>query len=120
MDDNSFLGDEGDTSPEQRFMDYMRILLTDAGVMHSLLAEIDPAFVVCHEFDFIGGVEQAAEIAEFVSPGQEVAEMLKASLIGTARQQSATIQALPFEGAEKIVARVQRKLDTFESTFCAR
>lgn len=101
-------------------MDYMRILFTDAGVMHSLLAEIDPAFIICHKFTDMGDADQAGKVADFLSPTPEVADMLRAAFIVTASEHVSTHDPLPFKGAEELVRRLQRKLDVVEATVCGR
>lgn len=101
-------------------MNYMQILFTDAGAMHSLLTEIDPAFVICHRYSHLGDAEQAGKIAEFLSPTAEVADMLRESLTDTVWDHPAANDSLPFEGSERIVHRLQLKLDVLESTFCVQ
>lgn len=97
---------------------YMRTLFTEAGVMHSLLAEVAPEFVVCHDYAKLGDVEQAASIAEFVSPSAEVAAMFRRSLTESARSPSAAAESLPHNGKDEVASRLQQKLDVLESRFC--
>lgn len=99
-------------------MDYMRILFTDIAVMHSLLAEIDPAFVVCHDFEFLGDAGQAAKIADFLAPNSQVAEVLQFSLMDTAVEDERVKESLPFLDSEMLISRLQHKFDAFESTYC--
>lgn len=99
-------------------MHYVQILFTNIAVMHSLLAEIDPAFVVCHEYGLLGDPEQAGRIADFVTPSAEVAQELKTALVEVASGGSSTNESLPYVSAEAVVTRLQEKLDAFESTYC--
>ena len=100
-------------------MEYMQILLTDIAVVHSFLAELDPAFVVCHDFHRVGDIEQAAMVADFLAPNSEVAEPLQASFVAVAKAHGASTESLLFDGADVIESRLQRKLDAFESALCA-
>lgn len=100
-------------------MQYMQILFTDIAVLHSFIAELDPGFVVCHDYDRLGSVNQSVAIADVLAPNAEVAALVKTSFIDVA----ATIPAspnksLPYLKAEVVAARLQRKLDTFESQIC--
>lgn len=99
-------------------MEYMQILLTDTAVMHSFLAELDPAFVVCHDFDRIGDVEQASTIADHLAPNADLARPMKASFVEMAKTHNVSTEELPYEGAGVIASRLQRKFDAFESSLC--
>lgn len=99
-------------------MHYARILFTDTAVMHSLLAELDPAFVVCHNYDLLGDVDQAYEIANFVSPSAEVAALVEASLIDTVVSHEEAEETFPYPHVDAVVARLQQKLNAFEYKFC--
>lgn len=116
---DSFLGDEGKTTPEQRFMEYLQIMLTDIAVVHSFLAELDPAFVVCHDFSRVGESEQSSLVASFLAPNADVAERLKDSMIdAVAVTHRSASKILPYDGVDVVSARLQRKFDAFESTLC--
>eukprot|EP00903_Cladosiphon_okamuranus_P007626 g7395.t1 len=112
-----WLGDEATTRPEQRFIEYLKILFTDMGVMHSLLSEIDPAFVVCHDWEYLGNAKQAKKISDFIAPTPEVASRLEETFVELATARHIGTEDLPF-GANEVVARLQKKLDAFESEYC--
>lgn len=99
-------------------MEYMQVLLTDIAVMHSFLAELDPAFVICHEFNRTGELEQSSVIADFLAPNAHIAEQFKTSLISMAVPHGVSSEPLPYDGADVIAARLQRKLDAFEPALC--
>lgn len=99
-------------------MEYMQIMLTDIAVMHSFLAELDPAFVICQDFERIGEVEQSTAIANFLAPNAHIAGPLKTSLIEMAKRRGASNETLPYAGADLVAARLQRKFDVFESDLC--
>ena len=101
-------------------MEYMRILMTNIAVMHSFLAGIDPAFVVCHDFDYIGDVDQISRIAEHVVPAVDLVDKFISSLIETIPEQSLDEESLSFEGADFVVSRLQRHLDSYEFIYCTR
>lgn len=115
---SSAMGNVALTTPRQRFMDYMRVLFTNVAVLNSFLDEIDPAFVVCHKFDLAGDQQQAAQVADFVSPNGVIAGMLAESLVGEYRGHPSVDEPLPFEGADEVAARLQTKLNAFESRYC--
>ena len=87
--------------------------------MHSFLTELDPAFVVCHDFTRIGDVEQASKVADFLAPTAEVAEALQESFMAVGQVHNASKETLPYHGANVVASRVQRKFDAFESLYCA-
>ena len=91
----------------------MQILLTDIAVMHSFLAEIDPAFVVCYDYTRMGDVEQASKVAEFLAPTAEIAEALQESLMAVGHVHNASKETLPYQGADVISSRLQRKFNAF-------
>ena len=100
-------------------MQYMQILLTDIAVLHSFIEELGPGFVICHDYERIGDPEQSAVISAFLAPNEDVAEQLKYSFINVARDAPApSSQSLPYESADIVAARLQRKFDTFESKIC--
>lgn len=101
-------------------MEFTQVMITDIGVMHSFLAELDPAFVICHDFERVGEVEQSSSIADFLAPNADLAESLKQSLIDVARSHGPSTESLPYQGADAVTARLQRKLDAFETDLCAR
>lgn len=85
--------------------------------MHSFLGEIDPAFVVCHDWEYLGNAEQAKKVSEFISPTPEFASRLEETFVESATARHLGAEDLPF-GADEVVARLQKKLDAFESEFC--
>ena len=115
---DSTLGLADDVQPEQRYMQYMQVLITDIAVVHSFLAEIDPAFVICHRFDKAGEVEQSHLIADFLAPNADIARLLNHSLVEVARPHGTSTAALPYDGSDVIAARLQRKFNALESTVC--
>lgn len=117
------MNDPVELTPEERFLEYIRILFTDIAVLQSFLGEISPGFVVCHDWDSLGDREQASEIAGFVAPNDEIAGLVESSLVDTATEHTISeegidIDDLTFFGADKLVARLQRKLDSFEGLYC--
>ncbi|CAM9869775.1 unnamed protein product [Ectocarpus sp. 4 AP-2014] len=108
---------EGAESEEELFVEYMRVLFTDIAVLQSFLSEIAPVFIVCHDWGRLGGKDQASTIANFISPNDEIAGLVKSSLVQTARNSSST-DVLPFENADALVSRLQLKLNAFEPLYC--
>ena len=92
-------------------MQYVQIVLTDTAVMHSFLAELDPAFVICQEFERVGELEQSTSIAKFLAPNGDVAESLRSSLMDMAVAHGVSNESLPYEGASLATVRLQRKFD---------
>ena len=89
--------------------------------MHSFLGEMDPAFVVCHDFDRVGDVNQAHEIAEVLAPSPEVADILAQSFVQSVdhHPRLQVEEPLPFEAESVVIDRFQRKLAAFESIYCS-
>lgn len=85
--------------------------------MHSFLGEIDPAFVICHDWDYLGNADQAKAISEFIAPTPEVALRLEQTFVESATIRQLEAEDLPF-GAAEVAARLQKKLDAIESEFC--
>lgn len=108
----------GTATEESLYVNYVKVLFTDLGAMHSLLSEISPKFVVCHRYDEMGKPESVARVASFVSPSEEVAKMVATSMIAEARPHAASSESLPFTGAEYMQMRLQRKLDVVDATYC--
>lgn len=104
---------------ENNFMEYMQILLADISIMQSLLEEIDPKFIVCHDSARIGEVEQSSKISEFVAPNLEVARFYNESLMDVANSHPRSLvkRHLLYEN-DDVVKRLQRKLDSFEYKYC--
>lgn len=104
------------------------MLFTDAAVVHSFLGELDPSFIVCHDFDRMGNASQAARIAQVLAPNAEVAEPLGRAFVDAARPRGSATEGgdpdprepeeLPFPNEEVVAARLQRKLDAFENVYC--
>lgn len=87
--------------------------------MHSLLAELGPGFVVCHDFDRFGDIDQSAAISNFLAPNAHLAALLNTSFIEVAgAPRVASNESLLYEGADVVAARLQRKFDAFESNIC--
>lgn len=115
----SHLGDVLTTTHEHRYMEYVRVLFTNLGVMHSMLAELGPGFVMCHTFEDMGNIKQTATVANFVAPNEIIAGMLTDALRRTAHQRHGNhAEDFLFEGADVVAARLQRKLDAFEPQYC--
>lgn len=112
-------GTKNEKHNEENFMEYMQILLTDISIMQSLLEEIDPKFIVCHDFARIGDVEQSAKISEFVAPNLEVARFYNESLVDVANSNPRPMveRHLLYEN-DDVIKRLQRKLDSFEYKYC--
>ncbi|CAM9578416.1 unnamed protein product, partial [Hapterophycus canaliculatus] len=62
------LSNPHDTNKQKKFMEYVRVLFTDAAVVQSFLAELDPAFVICHDWNLFGDPDQAQKIADAIAP----------------------------------------------------
>lgn len=108
-----------DNMPEDgQFMQYMHILLTNIAVLESMLEELGPGFIVCHQFDKIDDPEQAHDVAKFLTPSSEVARYLEEAILQYGRPHHGDQEPLPFKGADKIVERLQQKLDSFEAKYC--
>lgn len=100
---------------------FLQVLFTDAGVMHSFLGEIDPGFIVCHDFDRIGDQNQASKIAQELAPNATVAEHLAQSFVKSVevRAHLDGEEPLPFASEHVVIERLQRKLDALESMYCS-
>ncbi|CAN0167541.1 unnamed protein product [Hapterophycus canaliculatus] len=114
------LKDSESRTHEGRLMDYMQIMFTEIAVVHSLLAEIDPKFVVCHDYARLGEVQQASEIGEVLAPSAELAHLLASSFVEAVvgHDVSNVVEPLSYPFEESLVFRLQRKLDTFEPVYC--
>lgn len=99
-------------------MEYLQIIFADIAIMQSFLAELDPAFVICHDYERTGDVEQSSSLAAFLAPNPEIAAPLKNLLIAAAIPRGASTENLPFSGAHIVAARRLRKIDAFESGLC--
>lgn len=107
-------------------MQYVRIFFTDTAVVQSFLEELDPAFIVCHDWDRLGDEAQSSKIAAFVSPNDEVADMVRTALVDRAAaavsrhadEEVIDLDEMIFDGATRLVARLQAKLDSFETRYC--
>lgn len=95
------------------------MVFTDIAVVHSFLGELDPAFVVCHDWNQLGNEEQARQIAAFVAPNDDVADMVHNSLVKSVRYRDAADDILPFDKKDEISNRLQQKLDAFEMHYCS-
>lgn len=100
-------------------MHYAQVMLTEAAVVHSMLVELDPRFVVCHDYDLMLSASQAARVSSFSAPSGPVAAMLERSLLATATpHEGKRNDALKFAHAGSIVERLQKKMDALEATLC--
>lgn len=91
-------------------------------MLQSFLGELDRGFIVCHDWDRLGNETQASEIARFVSPNDEVADMVRTALVDNFRpadvHEVMDFDEMTFDGAKTMVARLQVKLDSFEARYC--
>ena len=115
----SSLHNGGYPSPEEKFMQYMQVLFTDIAVVHSFLGELDPAFVVCFDYDRLGDMNQFESVAEFLAPNEDVAKSLNSSFVAIAHASARPPESLPYEGADVVASRFKRKFDVFESQLCS-
>lgn len=99
-------------------MEYVRIIFTHVGLLHSFLGELDPAFVICHDWDLLGDPEQAKKVAAFISPTDEMASLFERSLVDSPETHTSVSDDLPEDGSDVLVARLQNKLDAFEHLYC--
>lgn len=99
-------------------MAYMRVLFVDISVVHSMLNELSPRFVICHRYDEIGNLEQTSRIGDFIAPNRQIADLVSKSLVKSAQPHTASNESLPFKNTEDVAARLQIKLDAIESTYC--
>lgn len=89
--------------------------------MHSFLGEIDPSFVVCHDFDRLGDADQALRISEALAPNEKLREPLARSFAAAVKHtqsSDAALEPLPYPSEELLAVRLQNKLDAFEPSFC--
>lgn len=104
---------------EGRFLDYVRVLFTDAAVLQSFMSELPPGHVVCHDWDRLGDEDQASDIAAFISPNKEVAGWVESSLVDSvSANRGHDVDPLPFKDADAVASRLQSKLDAFEARYC--
>lgn len=100
-------------------MQYMQVLFTEIAVVHSLLAELGSGFVVCHDYDQLGSVDQSNAISDFLAPNENIAALMRKSFYETeVDSRPPSNDTLRYEGADAIAERFQRKLDAFESLIC--
>lgn len=108
-----------DRSKEAKFLHYIRIMLTDAAVLHSQLEELGPDFVVCFDYANMWSADQTSKVADFVSPSNAIAKYVKTSLSENARPPTGKEEEnFSFKGTDIVLERLQRKLDVLESVFC--
>jgi len=104
------------------FCCFGQVLFTNAAVVHSFLGEIDPGFVVCHDFDRLGDADQALRISEVLAPNERLREPLAHSFVAAAvtkrTHSSETLEPLPYPSEDLLAARLQDKLDAFEPSLC--
>lgn len=96
-------------------------MFTDAAVVQSFLAELDPAFVVCHDWELFGDPDKAQRIGDFIAPSPDLASLVKTALVESAAGGSRHDgnETLPFDPDDYVSARIQHKLDSFEDLFAA-
>lgn len=98
----------------------MLILLTDLGAAHSMLSELDPSFITCHDFSKLGDRKQAAKLANFTAPTPEMAAAFAKTLVDTAAvsHKPGNNDLIQPDAEHALAARLQVKLDNVEATFC--
>lgn len=96
------------------------VLLTDLGVAHSMMSELDPNFIVCFDFSLIGDPTQATKIANFTAPTPQMALVLADLLVHTKALSHKPRNTNYIDPAAKraITARLQRMMDSTEAAFC--
>lgn len=100
-------------------MYYAEVMLTSIAVVQSMLLELDPHFVVCHDYDQILSPSHAARISSHVAPNDAVAEMFTRSLLAVAAPHDrGPGDKLGFKDADLITRRLQAKLDALEESLC--
>ena len=113
---------EPELDGEANFLKYIRILLADISIMQSLLEEIDQEFVVCHDFDKLGEINQSNTISKFVAPTEEVFRIYNSTMVKTAavHHHHSSVSQFDYnnEYMEMIVSRIKNKLDSFEYKYC--
>ena len=109
---------KGLISPGQLLMEYMVVLFTNIAVVHSFLAELDPAFIVCHDYAHAGEEGQASRLAQFVAPNDAIRDMYEASLLATWKPHTTPKSEQLDEDFNAMGSRLQRKLDAFEAIYC--
>lgn len=105
-------------SLEEKVLAYLQVLLAEAGVVHSLLAELDPGFIICHFYNEMGNETRVQEIANFVAPTEVMAAFVKDSMMRHARPSDDSQYDLEFPGLETVVERIQQKLNVMEEQHC--
>lgn len=103
------------------FSCFGQVLFTNAAVVHSFLGEIDPSFVVCHDFDRLGDADQALRISEALAPNEKLREPLALSFVAAVAKRTHspdTLEPLPHPSEDLLAARLQDKLDAFEPSIC--
>ena len=111
-------------SEEERFMRYIRILFTSIAVLHSQLLEIDPKFIVCHDFNLINDVDQMRKVANFISPNEEISNDIMS--INTddlekkiKKKPKLEVDFEPIiEKNMLLIDRLQKKLESIEDMIC--
>lgn len=101
---------------------YVRVLFTDVAVVHSFLAELDPSFVVCHDWSLFGDPDQAHNIADAIAPNADVASIVREALVDSASNgpRHRGKAAHPFDKDDVLSSRIQQKFDSFEHLYCSR
>lgn len=103
-------------------MNYVRVLFTEMAVIQSLLSELPPGTIICHDWDRLGDEDQASDIAAFISPNEDVARLVKSTLVDSVApnrvHNDENGDSLLFGGADALISRLQTKLDTFQDRYC--
>lgn len=92
------------------------MLLTAMGVLHSMLVELEPRFVTCHDYSRIGDAIQAERVAHVIAPSQKLMNMLRNSLLRAVPRTSIKPGLDPQQYL--IVERLQETLNVIDEAFC--
>ena len=101
-------------------------MFTSIAVLHSQLLEIDPKFIVCHDFNIINDVDQMGKIANFISPNEEIANDIMSINTDDFKKTSMKKPKLEvdfdfepiIEKNMLLIDRLQKKLDSIEEMIC--
>jgi len=118
MFQNGLGRDSNNSSVEELFMHYMRILFTDIGAMHSGMDELSPDFFVCHDFDKLGDPDQMSRIADFISPKKDISKITYDAFQSNFTPHEEVSEEIVFDRTDVLLERFQGKLDVLSSTFC--
>jgi len=102
---------------EKQFMKYINVLFTNIGVLHSFFLEIDPKFIICHDYDKINDLDQLKSISNFVSPTRNIYEEIL-SIYGKNVRNRSKNDEFEYENMGIILDRLQKKINLIEEMFC--